>query len=131
MRYRTTIATAALLIAGVPFQGSAMGYGPFPAFAGSTLPATGSVFASVAIGQYGVQPYKLGFYVDQSGDVASDAADVANAIGAADGIRSLLGAYVSPSDPSVIYVLYAPQGGGVLSIVTLRRAGDSWTRIGD
>jgi hypothetical protein len=131
MKRRLSIAAAIVLIAALPSQGSAMGYGPFPAFTGANLPATACVFTSVAVGQYGVQPYKLGFYLDDDGDTMANVADVANALGATDGIGSLLGAYVSPSDPQVVYVLYAPQSGGVLSIVPLRRVGDSWTRIGN
>lgn len=119
----------AIVLAGAT-QVHAMGYGPFPAFAGVRLPRTGSVFAGVAIGQYGFGPYKMGFYLDASGDSTADVADVANPLGVSAGIGSLLGAYVSPSDPSVVYMLYEPASGGAFTIVAMRRVGDGWMRIG-
>ncbi len=76
------------------------------------------------------QPYKLGYYLDADADVSAESADVANSLGSGDGIESLLGAYVSPSDPAVVYALYSPAGGGGLAILALRRAGDNWSRIG-
>ena len=121
-----TIVSLTLLV--VASRAPAAGYGPFPAFAGSHIPATASVFGAIAVGQLGAQPYRLGYYLDANGDVSAEFADVANSLGSGDGIQSLLGAYVSPSDPAVVYALYSPEGGGRLSILVLRRTGDNWSQ---
>lgn len=109
----------------------AKGYGPFPAFGGNELPSTASVFGSIAVGQSGFQPYTLGYFLDQDGDTTAELADVGDAIGAPDGIQTLHGAYVSPSNPAVVYALYSPANGGGLTIAVMRRDGDSWVRIGN
>ncbi len=109
----------------------AKGYGPFPAFVGTKLPTTGTVFGSIAVGQYGVQPYTLGFFLDQDGDTTAEIASATNPIGINENIQSLYGTYVSPSDPDIVYAIYSPTNGGGFTLAVLRRVGDDWARIGN
>lgn len=120
-----------LLLLAIPPATFGKGYGPFPVLGGANFPVTASVFSSIAVGQYGFGPYTLGYFLDTDGDATAEFSDVADAIGSEDGIGTLTGAYVSPSDASVIYLLYTPTNGGGFSILTLRRTGDAWTRVGN
>jgi len=107
------------------------GYGPYPAYQGAKFPATAAGFATLPTSAFDDgRPVILSYFLDTTGDRRADVALATSFDAAAFGVKALLGAYVSPSNPDVIYALAVPSGGGPYEVQTYRRSeSDGWERI--
>jgi hypothetical protein len=134
--YRKTLRALTALIAGTlagagPVR--AEGYGPYSGYQGDRFPATAAVFATLPTSPFDdASPVVLSYFLDTTGDRRADVAHAAMLDSESFGVAALLGAYVSPSDPNVVYALAVPVADGTYQVQTYRRtSSDGWERIGE
>ena len=129
------IAAAACLGLAIATQVAAGGFQGFRAYTGPRLPRTAAPFVYIPTNRFtSDDPEALGYWLDTDGDAHVDAVDVALLHQRDFGLQVVWGAYVSPSDPDVVYLLGEPPDGSAppfgLRIVVVRRTGETFTKVG-